>query len=177
MMDGLFARDELVMLTGSSAGVPVVDTFKTLAPRFENFQSICINPVVGPRFRVPTRRQNIVITFPGISLVAQFARAYYLGRILPLRLAVFVPAEMACEFWFSAGDAAANKKFARAAFKLGYNAGNPFDPGFMASVPCASSPFQPPAAAVAMLRSIGVERRDDRKNLVLFKRETELANN
>jgi hypothetical protein len=167
MMDGLFARDELVMLTGSSAGVPVVDTFKTLAPRFENFQSICINPVVGPRFRVPTRRQNIVITFPGISLVAQFARAYYLGRILPLRLAVFVPAKMA----------AANKKFARAAFKLGYNAGNPFDPGFMASVPCASSPFQPPAAAVAMLRSIGVERRDDRKNLVLFKRETELANN
>src|SRR6266566_5740607 len=51
-LDGLFAPDDLIMMSGSSAGVPVVYAFNELPREVEAFQSICINPIVGPRFRV-----------------------------------------------------------------------------------------------------------------------------
>src|SRR6266513_2505264 len=49
------------------------------------------------------------------SLVAQFAKSHCLAKILSLELAVFSPARMTTDFWFSASTAAKNKKFATTA--------------------------------------------------------------
>ena len=116
VLEGIFAPDHLVMLSGSTAGIPVVSNFREISPRFEQFQNICVNPVVSPRFRVPTKRQSIVISLPGNTLVAQFAKALYLRQIIPLELAVFVPAKMTTEFWFQSGTAASLNPCSRRPF-------------------------------------------------------------
>lgn len=168
-LDGPFAPGDLLLLSGGAAGIPVVTAFDKSTQMLGAFPLVCVNPVVAERFKVPASRKNIVINFAGCDLVTQFARAFFLAKILALQLGVFAPSRMTTDFWFKAGNAAANAKFARAACKLGYSSHDPFGPNHMAATPGALSAGQPPAAAVAMLNKIGIERRDYRQNLVLFK--------
>jgi hypothetical protein len=165
-----FDDADFIMATGSMSGVPVVSTFRDLALRLENFPSLCANPVVGMRLRAPAKRRNVVLSFPGISLTAQVARALYLGKILSLNLCIYNPMRLAVEAWYSASTTPArNARFAKAACQLGFVANDQFSPSFMVAMPCASSVHQPPAAAAALLGAVGISRPSDRENLILYK--------
>jgi hypothetical protein len=165
----VFAPEDLLFLSGSVAGVAVVNPFHECAHRLHNFSDVNINPVVTPRFRVPSARKNIVVSFPGESLKVQLARGWYLGKTLKLQLAVWVPGKCMVEFWYRAGDSVSNRTFALTARELGFT--GTYDAFQMAAVASSFEKHDPPSLAASQLQSIGIEPRDYKQRLVLHKAE------